>query len=70
MCEVLSVSPSAYYDSLKRTPGRRERENQALDRQIAKIYTQHRGRYGAPRIHKELDAEGERFGKNKVAIRM
>jgi transposase InsO family protein len=70
MCEVLEVSPSAYYESLSRMPSRRERDNQIIDGQIAKIYTEHRGRYGAPRIHKELEALGKRLGKNRVARRM
>ena len=70
MCEVLDVSPSAYYESLNRILSRRERDNHALDNQIVKIYTEHRGRYGAPRIHKELEALGKHLGKNKVARRM
>lgn len=70
MCEVLAVSPSGYYESLKRMVSHRERDNQTIDSQIGKIYTQHRGRYGAPRIHKELDSVGKRLSKNKVARRM
>lgn len=70
MCEVLEVSPSAYYESLSRMPSHRVRDNEIIDDQIAKIYTEHRGRYGAPRIHKELEALGKHLGKNKVARRM
>ncbi len=61
MCEVLAVSPSAYYESLNKMFSHRARDNQAIDTQIAKIYTQHRGRYGAPRIHKELEALGKQL---------
>ena len=70
MCEVLAVSPSAYYESLNRLLSRRERDNQVIDSQIVKIYTDHRGRYGVPRIHKELEALGKQLSKNKVARRM
>jgi putative transposase len=70
MCEVLAVSSSAYYESLNRMLSHRERDNQTIDSEIVKIYTDHRGRYGAPRIHKELEALGKQVSKNKVARRM
>ena len=70
MCEVLDVSSSAYYESLNRMLSQRARDNQETDRKILKIYTRHRGRYGAPRIHKELEALGKQLSKNKVARRM
>lgn len=70
MCEVLEISLSAYYESLSRMLSPRARDNEIIDGQIAKIYTEHRGRYGAPRIHKELEALGKHLGKNKVARRM
>ena len=70
MCEVLAVSSSGYYESLKRSPSQREHDNAEIDNKIVSIYTQHRGRYGAPRIHKELEAMGDQAGKNKIARRM
>ena len=70
MCEVLDVSSSAYYESLNRMLSQRARDNQKTDRKILNIYTRHRGRYGAPRIHKELEALGKQLSKNKVARRM
>ncbi len=69
MCEVLAVSCSGYYESLKRS-SQQTRDNQVVDNRIVKIYTQHRGRYGAPRIHKELESMGKQAGKNRVARRM
>ena len=70
MCEVLGVSTSAYYDSLKRSPSQQAQDNEVMDSQIIHIYTEHRGRYGAPRIHKELESMGRSVGKNRVARRM
>ncbi|MBP6103506.1 MAG: IS3 family transposase [Gammaproteobacteria bacterium] len=70
MCEVLAVSCSGYYESLKRGPSQQTRDNQVVDNQTVQIYTQHRGRYGAPRIHKELESMGKKAGKNRVARRM
>lgn len=70
MCEVLAVSTSAYYESQQNGLSPRARENQLLDNAIVEIYTQHRGRYGAPRIQKELSALGKSAGRNRVARRM
>ena len=70
MCEVLAVSCSGYYESLKRGLSTQARNNQAIDSQIVQIYTQHHGRYGAPRIHKELEFMGKQARKNRVARRM
>ena len=70
MCEMLEVSSSAYYELLRGIPNRRECDNHTIDDQIVKIYTEHHGRYGVPRIHKELEALGKHLGKNKVARSM
>ena len=70
MCEVLNVSCSGYYESLKREPSQQTRDNQVVDSQIVQIYTQHHGRYGAPRISKEIEFMGKKVGKNRVARRM
>ena len=61
MCRVLGISRAGYYDCLKRKtaePGKREKERQYLSEQIHRIYDQHEGRYGSPRIHKSLQAQG------------
>ena len=58
MCQVLAVSRSGFYDWLDREPSQREIENKKLKLEIAKIYWQHSGRYGSPRIHRQLVKEG------------
>lgn len=70
MCEVLGVSSSAYYEFQKKAFTKREHNNQLLDKAIMEIYVQHRGRYGVPRIHRELKGFGNSAGKNRVARRM
>lgn len=67
VCEVLQVSESGYYAWLKRRPSQREQANQSLKTRIQAIWEQVKHRYGAPRIHAELQAQGFCVGKNRVA---
>lgn len=67
LCEVLAVSKSGYYDWLKRDVSDRSRQNQALLKKITLISKRSNERYGAPRIHAELQATGERVGRDRVA---
>lgn len=70
MCRVFEVSRSGYYRWIRRKPGRRQLDNQSLDAQIRQIYVESRGRYGSPKITRELRSRGRRVGKNRVARRM
>jgi putative transposase len=67
MCRVLGVSRSGYYKWLGRRPSKREREDQVLTEKIRAIHARSRGTYGAPRIHAELQTQGIRVGKKRVA---
>jgi transposase InsO family protein len=40
-----------------------------LDVEIAAVFTEHRARYGSPRVHEELRSRGP-VGRNRVAARM
>ena len=69
LCANLQVSPSGYYDWLKRrtTPGPRARQNRALAKQIGAIHLQSRETYGSPRIVNSLRKQGARHGRNRIA---
>ncbi len=67
MCEGLGVSRSGYYGWRDRPPAARQKANEALEEQIRSIHNRSRGTYGAPRIHAELRARGERCSRNRVA---
>lgn len=67
MCRVLCVSRSGYYDWVKRTPSRREQENENLAVQIKTIFDNQKQRVGAIRITKSLRKSGLKIGKNRVA---
>jgi putative transposase len=67
MCRVLSVSVSGFYAAQQREPSPRARRDQALLVQVRAAHRRSRRRYGAPRVHRELVAGGERVGKKRVA---
>jgi len=66
MSEVLGVSRSGYYASLE-GGCERARENERLGALIRQIWVKSRQLYGSPRITVELQAQGIRCGKNRVA---
>jgi len=67
MCRVLTVSRSGYYAWRNRPPTDRAQANAQLAVDLHRIFDEHKGRAGAPRITKQLRAEGQRVGKNRVA---
>ena len=67
MCEVLTVSRSGYYAWSTRQPSIRQKANEELLERIRKVYSQSRRLYGSPRITAELNEEGVRCGKHRVA---
>lgn len=68
MCRVLGVCTSGFYAWQKRVQSARARQDAELTELIKQIHTDTRGRYGAPRIHKELIEEhGIRCSKKRVA---
>lgn len=67
MCRVLGVSRSGFYDWSRRPPSRRELDDRALTGRIVRIHRDTRGAYGAPRIAAELQAEGVRVSRKRVA---
>ena len=70
MCRVLRVSRSGYY-AWKRTPeSPRAEDTRRLDADIRSIFEAHRGRYGAPRITRDLQDEGWRVSRKRVAKRL
>ena len=67
LCRVLGVSSSGYYAWCDRPLSMRARMDQALLDQIQAIHERSRGTYGTPRIHAELQAQGVRCGRKRVA---
>jgi putative transposase len=67
MCRVLSVSISGYYAWQSREQSERARNDRALSEHIVRIHGQSRGTYGSPRIHAELQEQGQHVGRKRVA---
>lgn len=67
MCNVLGVSRSGYYDWLKRTQSRWERDNEQLLKHILDVHRESGETYGSYRMTMALKKRGIRCGKNRVA---
>lgn len=67
ICRVLRVSPSGYYRWRGRAESQRSREDRRLQVQIRAVYRETKGRYGSPRIYKELRELGVRCSRKRVA---
>jgi len=67
LCQVLAVARSGYYAWCRRPLSVRTQQNQWLMTHIRTCYHASRGRYGSPRIHQELCAQGMRVGRHRVA---
>lgn len=66
MCRVLEVSRAGYYAWRARPLAERVAEDRVLTERIRAVHTKVQHRYGSPRIHRELRAEGVRCGKKRV----
>jgi transposase InsO family protein len=67
MCKVLKVSRSGYYKWLKGIPSKRKLHNDFLKKEIHEVYRASKGRYGSPRIAKELNVQGIKASQQLVA---
>jgi transposase InsO family protein len=67
LCRVLRVAPSGYYAWQHRRPSARAEANAALTEQIRAVHDRSRCTYGAPRVHAELRAGGQRVSRKRVA---
>ncbi len=66
-CELLEVSRAAYYAHRGNGPSARERADAELTDAIKHVHEKSKGRYGAPRVHAELQREGRRHGRKRIA---
>lgn len=72
MCEALRVSASGFFEHQRRSqqsprkPHTRRVNNEALLAHIRAIHAASKGEYGWPRVWRQLLAQGERVGKDRV----
>ncbi|AWM41708.1 hypothetical protein GobsT_71980 [Gemmata obscuriglobus] len=67
MCRVLGVSRSGFYAWRSREPSAAEVRREELTEEVKAIHAQVKARYGGPRIHAELAANGHACSVNFVA---
>jgi transposase InsO family protein len=67
LCAALGVKRSGYHAWVKAEASERERGDAVLREKIRRVHARHRGRYGAPRIQRELAAQGDRHGGKRIA---
>jgi putative transposase len=67
LCETLQVSRSGYYTFSRGVAPKRRRDDERLLAEIRRVHERTRRRYGSPRVHRELVAQGERVGRHRVA---
>lgn len=66
LCAFYGVSPAGYYAWRRRRPSAHAERDRDLTQRITRIFRQHRGRYGSPRIHQELQAAGQAVSRRRV----
>ena len=67
MARVLGVSKAGYYAWRHRPPSAHARADEVLLARIKTVHISSRQTYGAPRVHAELRAAGERHGRKRIA---
>ncbi len=67
MCRVLEVSESGYYAWRKRPESSRQREDAHITQKIRQTFHEHQGRYGSPRIRRELRDPGISCSRKRIA---
>ena len=67
MCRRLEVSTSGFYRWSKAGPSERARRDRQLGAMIRAHHAASRGTYRSPRVHRDLEADGERVGRKRVA---
>ena len=66
LCDVLGVSPAGYYAWRSRPESRRSAANRDLVDDIKRVHRDTSGRYGSPRIHAELRAQGRGASRGRI----
>lgn len=66
MCRVLGAAKSGFYAWRGRGPSERERQDRRLAVKVREVHAMSKQRYGSPRVHAELKAQGFDVGRKRV----
>ena len=67
LCALYGVTRAGYYAWRRRPVSRHAAQDRELERRIQRLFHQHRGAYGSPRIHRALRAMGWAVSRRRVA---
>ena len=67
MARVLGVSKAGYYAWVRRPSSAHAVADEALLKRVRTVHASSRQTYGAPRVHADLQAQGERHGRKRIA---
>jgi len=67
MSSFFQISTSSYYKWAKDPVGFWHRQSSELLARLKEVYSMSRGRYGSPRITKELNADGIKVSRPRIA---
>lgn len=70
VCRILGVPRSTVYAQRGRQPSQRAKDTAALDVAVKAAHAESEGRYGSPRVHRELRRQGKRVARKRVEARM
>ena len=66
LCRALSVSPAGFYAWRHRPESQRAKDDCLLALKVAEAYKRGWGKYGSPRVHRELKKQGIAVGRKRV----
>ena len=67
ICNELRVAPSTYYAAIARQPSTRRRRDEQLKIEIGRVHRDNFGVYGIEKVWRQLNREGTRVGRDRVA---
>ena len=67
LCRMMQVTRSGFYAWMKSEPSQRDREDARLSKKLKQAHEDSKGNYGAPRLHEELEKQGEKTSQKRVA---
>jgi putative transposase len=67
ICKTLQVAPSTYYAAVSRQPSVRQVSDQQLKIEITRVHRDNFGVYGIEKVWRQLNREGHKVGRDRVA---
>jgi putative transposase len=67
ICKVLQVAPSTYYAAISRPLSARRQRDEQLKLEIGRVHRDNFGVYGIEKVWQQLNREGTRVGRDRIA---